>query len=172
MECQANSQPVKEEREIMDVSDVKASAINSDSFRLPRNLKPIRYELEIKTFLDSNLSMWPAEKDDTFEGSVNISFKCVDPTEKIVFHSKGLNLKRFRLTPNINIESFTVQDDTDFVILKLDQNCQIEKEYTLNILFSNNLDSQLFGYYKRYFWCEKYLDLSLDLKIYISYTLK
>ena len=123
---------------------------------MPKTVKPIDYELEIKTYLSSN-PLWPGDKNDTFEGIVIINFQCIKSTKKIVFHAgrdlkldlKSITLKDLE-SNNIPIIK-TVRDlenDKSFVQLNLEKKCLKDDVFTLSVLFSGRLNTKLSGYYK------------------------
>ena len=66
--------------------DIKKNKIN---YRLPTHLKPFYYEISIKSFIGSMF----AEKSFKFDGNINISFTCLNSTDKIVLHIKDLEIK-------------------------------------------------------------------------------
>lgn len=120
--------------------------------RLPDNLIPIWYDLEIKPYVGPNYQ----EKSFTFEGSIEMHFRCVKPTDKIIFHQKDLNLTHKNLSsyndPELEINSeFKFDYDKDFVTLNFNKNCKKDANYTLGIKFDGVLLDKLYGFYRSSF---------------------
>lgn len=108
------------------------------------------YELEIKPYIsgpdiDGNKSF-------TFDGNVKIYFECVNETNKIVLHSKGLNIISKKLTEKdsnkvIRIIEQTIDTETDFLTFTntgLSKNTQ----YVLDIDFGGRILDELYGFYR------------------------
>ncbi len=102
--------------------------------------------------MDSN-PLWPSDKDDTFEGFVKINLNCAESTNKVVFHSKNLNLKSIKfvdtlINSEIKILSSSLDNDTDFFTINLEKNCDKGKSYSLEVLFEGNIITNLYAFYK------------------------
>ncbi len=100
---------------------------------------------------------WPNDKNNTFNGKVTIRLECSKPTNKIVFHSKDLNLISIGLTrvktgsderQNVSFTWIWPDEETDFVTVITSQACQNEYVYYLTIDFSGKIVKELFGFYQ------------------------
>ncbi|VDO31064.1 unnamed protein product [Haemonchus placei] len=58
---------------------------------LPTNIKPLSYDLTIKTYLPGYVD-FPPEKNLTFDGRVEISMVVIEPTKSIVLNSKKISV--------------------------------------------------------------------------------
>lgn len=121
-------------------------------YRLPNNLKPVHYNLTLRTFIpNGNISY---EEDFEFEGKISISYICSTPTNKIVFHSQDLTLNEFdliALNKDENIElTIDVEYDIErsFVTLTTTKNCELNAKYILDIHFDGKILNELYGFYK------------------------
>ena len=102
--------------------------------------------------MDSS-TLWSSSKDDSYEGFVKMTLKCVEPSNKLVFHSKDLTLNSVKLldpVSNSEIKILSSSSDTltDFVTLNLEQNCEKDKSYALEIFFNGKIITNLYGFYK------------------------
>ncbi len=123
---------------------------NKINYRLPTHLKPFYYEISIKSFIGSMY----AEKSFKFDGNINISFTCLNSTDKIVLHIKDLEIKNetLKLThSNEIIEanlSWTNDFDREFMIINLNKECVKFNNYTLHMLYTGEISENLAGYYQ------------------------
>ncbi len=123
------------------------------NFRLPRNFLPFEYELEVKTYVGVNESLWSADKNYHFEGSIIMHLTCIKTSNEIVFHSKNLILSSIEISSendqNVQIIKSTEADiETDFVYVKLNKMCNLNNTYQLIVNFSGVLVKELYGYYR------------------------
>ena len=123
------------------------------NFRLPRDFLPLKYELEVKTYVGVNENLWPAEKNYQFEGTIKMHLICDKPSDQIVFHSKNLNLSSIEISSdedkNVEIIRTTEPDvETDFVYVNLKKKCNVKNTYQLTVNFSGLLVNELYGYYR------------------------
>lgn len=117
------------------------------NFRLPDNLKPYLYELEIQPFLDPN--------NFRFNGKMKMFINCLSSTNRIVFHQQGLkinesNAKLIDLSTNNEMQMnlpFDYDSETEFVIVSLKNNLVNGKNYSLELPYSANMSNKLFGFY-------------------------
>lgn len=111
------------------------------STRLPKVLRPLSYEI----WLQPNLSTF------NFNGSVRIKVKCEEPTNRIVFHQKGLTLQKPSISAGNNVvelEDMRMDKKHEQVILKTTDTLQLNKEYEVTISFHGKLNDKLEGFYK------------------------
>ena len=92
----------------------------------------------------------------TFEGVSNISFSCLNPTNKIIFHAKDLIFKKTKLH-SIGVNTSYPLDfsgkidydlEKDFLILNLDNKCELNKSYKLELVYQGSIAETLYGYYR------------------------
>lgn len=122
---------------------------NEINYRLPKNLIPKSYEIIIKPYIGDS---WK-ERSFTFDGSINISFTCAIPTNKIVFHAIDLNLHTdsFKIvsTENIKIEKRYTEDKiTNFIEIDLDRECSKGSDYVLQMDYTGLIIENLYGFYR------------------------
>lgn len=124
------------------------------NYRLPDNLHPFLYELQIKPYIGSP-SLY-GNKSFTFTGEVSINFTCLIPTNKIVLHSKNLDITKYSIesieSDSIaNIElmpQFDKDEKTDFLTFYTTDTLESDSNYTLHIEFSGIIPNKLFGFYR------------------------
>ena len=54
---------------------------------MPQNLKPTLYELTIQPYIGTNETY--GDKAFTYEGQMNITFECLNATNKLIFHTSA-----------------------------------------------------------------------------------
>ncbi|XP_059487783.1 aminopeptidase Ey-like [Neocloeon triangulifer] len=120
---------------------------NISSYRLPENLRPEHYTLDIKTFLE--------EDNFRFEGRVRIRIFCTSDTAKIVLHSRGLNLTtdEVKVTDNssgqnLDIAGHEIDGENNFYIIHLKEELKSEHKYKVDIPFEAPLTPLLAGFYR------------------------
>lgn len=124
------------------------------SFRLPTDLKPYNYEIAIKPYIGFLHSLNDSFK---FDGNINISFTCLNPTNKIVLHIKDLTIinetiKLFSNRSLIGINQNWVNDfEKDFMILTMNEECLRDRNYTLSLLYRGEISEYLSGFYRSSF---------------------
>ena len=108
---------------------------------LPKNLKPIKYELFLKPDLNNF----------TFDGSLNFTFEVLEKTSKIILNSKELTISKCFLNNNI-INNYEFEIETERVIFNIDE--KLDKgTYNLKVEYQGILNDQMAGFYR-----SKYLD--------------
>ncbi|CAG7716710.1 unnamed protein product [Allacma fusca] len=149
-------------------SDDFLSDIEEYTYRLPKDILPIKYFLKIQPIIP-----FVAENDTQYDfagtnftmysvpGQVNISFDCVQETNKIIMHESSIsidmdNVKVYQLqdvddTGSLNYEEFVEEiliTDQDlepvqhFYIIELGQNLQPGKKYLVVVPFTSQLSTQ------------------------------
>jgi len=123
------------------------------NFRLPDNLKPRMYDFQIQAYIGTN-ETWN-EKAFTFDGMMNMHFTCVKPTNKVVFHVKDLFIDESKLElikNNIQVPSIVKKleydDVREFAILNLPSDCEQNANYTLKIVYTGLIGTNLYGFYR------------------------
>ena len=118
------------------------NSTNFPVYRLPRNLKPFLYEIYFKIGHDS------------FSGRVNISFVCLNPTNRIVLNVKDLLI--LNETIDIHSQNETVffnknwlyDNQAETMTIFLYRYCQKNVCYSLAIEFSGNISENIAGFYR------------------------
>jgi len=122
------------------------------NYRLPDNLKPSLYQLEIQPFI--------LDKPFTFKGKCNITFNCVQPTNEIIFHSHQLEISSLNDSSiRLNIHTIVYDVKRNFVIIKTNQNCLKNIDYTIMIVYTGLLSYKLNGFY-----ISSYIDKKANLE--------
>jgi len=139
--------------------------------RLPENLKPIYYKIELIPYVGQY-----EMKNFTIDGKVWIDMQCLQSTSKITIHSKNITIDDSKVkvyeigeaeTPiaqdeENKIKSFKTSNPVydlqrDFYNVSLDGSLEEGKIYRMFIEFSALLDDSLGGFYR-----SKYTDLSTN----------
>ncbi|XP_030752545.1 aminopeptidase N-like [Sitophilus oryzae] len=124
--------------------------VNGHDYRLPKNVMPENYRLEIITPL--------GEKDNfDFHGKVWIETSCVTPTKNITLHSKDLEIEEEKVAlkdisskviKEIKELKVTYDKENDFLIILLDQPLTEDHRYEIYIPFKGKLNDGLAGFYR------------------------
>ncbi len=122
--------------------------------RLPRNLLPNLYELEIQPYIGPEEVY--GNKSFTFSGRTKIHMTCVSPTKKIVFHGLGLDINgsNLRLTlsgneSDIGFDSNLVYDEQNqWFTVNLNGSLEAGSEYVLEIPYTGVINKFLSGFYR------------------------
>ncbi|XP_065352034.1 aminopeptidase N-like [Cloeon dipterum] len=131
------------EPELTTANSLSASttALPTPSYRLPGDLRPEHYTLEIKTFLDGENSR--------FEGRVLIRVKCEKDTSRVVVHSTDLILNTDQVrVGDKEIIGHEFDTRNEFYIIKLKEELKSGSKYVIEIPFEGNLTTSLKGYYR------------------------
>jgi len=122
--------------------------------RLPRNLLPTLYELEIQPYIGPEEVY--GNKSFTFSGRAKIHMTCVSPTKKIVFHGLGLDIdgSNLQLTlsgneSDIGFDSNLVYDEQkQWFTVNLNGSLEAGSEYVLEIPYTGVINKVLSGFYR------------------------
>ncbi|KAL1491457.1 hypothetical protein ABEB36_012054 [Hypothenemus hampei] len=136
-------------------------------YRLPKNVMPESYRLEIVTPF--------GEKDNFhFQGKVWIETSCVTPATNITLHSKNLEIEENLVTlkditskaiKEIKGLKITYEPEHDFLIILLDQPLTEDHRYEIFIPFKGLLDDSLAGFYR-----SSYIDSKTKEKRWLGVT--
>ncbi|KAL6743482.1 hypothetical protein Aduo_016515 [Ancylostoma duodenale] len=119
---------------------------------LPKNLKPLSYNLVIKVYLP-NYVEFPANKNLTTEGEVTINMVVMHDTNVIVLNMKNIILitdkcdvhsGKIRLT----ITRINIEDQLDRVIFVLAETLHVGQEVSLKVTYAGKIDDKLDGLYQ------------------------
>ncbi|KAM9311210.1 aminopeptidase N [Gastrophryne carolinensis] len=119
-----------------------------DQFRLPKNLVPIHYDVDLRPVLEKN-----AQGLYVFHGKSVAWFRCVNPTNLVIIHSNKLNYStpaELRDDANriIPVSKRELVVRTTFLVLHLAETLQANKEYSLHTDFIGELADDLAGFYR------------------------
>ncbi|XP_065349190.1 aminopeptidase Ey-like [Cloeon dipterum] len=131
------------EPELTTANSLSASttALPTPSYRLPGDLRPEHYTLELKTFLD--------EENSRFEGRVLIRVKCEKDTSRVVLHSTDLILKTDQVrVGDKEIIGHEFDTRNEFYIINLKEELKSGSKYLIEIPFKGYLTTNLKGYYR------------------------
>ncbi|XP_019733792.1 aminopeptidase N-like isoform X2 [Hippocampus comes] len=127
-----------------------------DKYRLPKSLVPEIY----------NITLWPRLTPDPktglyiFTGVSSVEFKCAEETNLILIHSNKLNYTNYennhmaKLIPldsgskAPSIVSSWLQNETQYLVLKLDSKLMKDHRYRLHTTFTGELADDLGGFYR------------------------
>ncbi|CAB3385000.1 Hypothetical predicted protein [Cloeon dipterum] len=131
------------EPELTTANSLSASstALPTPSYRLPGDLRPEHYTLDMKTFLDGENSR--------FEGRVLIKVNCERDTSRVVLHSTDLLLNTDKVrVGDKEITGHEFDTQNEFYIIKLKEALKSGSKYVIEIPFEGNLTTSLKGYYR------------------------
>lgn len=123
----------------------------SDDYRLPKNVVPTNYVIELTPYLDTNDT-----KEFTFKGHSIIDLEIKQNTKNITFHANNLKLTNINLeyfiknkTKKLESIDLEINEQKDFVtlILKEELNSTLES-VTLSLNFTGVLNDNLRGFYR------------------------
>nr|XP_023023668.1 aminopeptidase N-like isoform X1 [Leptinotarsa decemlineata] len=138
-----------------------------DGYRLPKDVIPEHYKLEIISYL--------GEKDNfNFDGKVWIRAICVHPSQNITLHSKDLEIKDGGVTLKdtstndskaVKISQVEFEKDNDFLIIHLNELLKKNHKYEIFISFRGKSDDGLAGFYR-----SSYYDKKKHEKVWLGVT--
>jgi aminopeptidase N len=124
------------------------------NFRLPVNLLPVSYDLTMKTYIGTN-NAWPDEKAFTFEGYTIINFVCEKPTQKIILHSRNLEINGNQLVlESADDNGIGVGNNVEYELLRefltltMTRECKQGAKYSLKLNYTGPITNDLLGFYR------------------------
>ena len=125
-------------------------------------MKPYFQRIQIKPYIGTFEAY--GLKSFTFDGITNISFICLNRTDKIVIHSKDLAILETRLFDQhgdeMSINKNLKYDEVrEFLTIEMNSPCEQNTNYTLNIEYIGLVSDSLAGFYR-----SSYLDSNKTLK--------
>jgi aminopeptidase N len=108
--------------------------------RLPTNIKPVSYNINLVPDLDNF----------TFDGLININLKVIESTNSFVFHCKDLKIKKTVLIFNNDkyiCENISFDKEKEIVIFTFDQVFNPDN-YDLKIKYTGIINNELNGFYR------------------------
>jgi aminopeptidase N len=106
--------------------------------RLPRNVVPVHYNLEVRPNINLDQPPFP------YEGDVQIYIRCVEPTNTVVLNFKDLNFRNVGIVndPNSPVPapspiflSYTADSSTDFLTISFVNSLVTDATYIVTISF-------------------------------------
>ncbi|XP_023230782.1 leucyl-cystinyl aminopeptidase-like [Centruroides sculpturatus] len=111
-------------------------------FRLPPNVSPEHYDLEIRPHLEP--------EDLRFEGVAVITFACVNTTDTLILHGNGLNVRENSLDVastdgklTLDVIHVGYDKENEFIIFTLCQNLQVGRKYNIRMKYDGKLSNAL-----------------------------
>jgi len=124
------------------------------NYRLPANLKPTLYELTIKPYIGTNETY--GDKAFTYEGTMKMTFDCLNATNKIIFHTLEQKINSSKLVllngdgspSGLSITSTDIDLLRDFFIINLNGACIQSQNYVLVVEYTGVIRVELNGFYR------------------------
>ena len=120
---------------------------------MPKNIKPESYELTLQPFIGPEEIY--GDKAFTFEGKIDMTLICEEPTNTIHFHADELSLyfNKVELTSQDDLGiSFSQNLEFDsemlYFTIKLYRKCKEKSKYILTVPFSGKISKNLLGFYQ------------------------
>lgn len=124
--------------------------MTTDDYRLPKDVIPINYFIELTPYLDTN-----DEKNFTFDGYSEIDLEIKENTKTITFHANQLKIAddvKLSYSQNgksIKILKTEINEQMDFVTLNLEEELNSTlKNIKLSLNFTGVLNDNLRGFYR------------------------
>ncbi|XP_065072851.1 aminopeptidase N-like [Ochlerotatus camptorhynchus] len=136
------------------------------SYRLPREVVPLHYNLEVHTHLGDDGESF------RFFGVVNITVTSIYDAYNVTLHAKHLTINESKtsitdLNSSQPLTVVTVDYDlqNDFLIIRTSEQLSADNRYQLTIPFEAELKSDVIGYYR-----SSYLDSDSGQRSWLSIT--
>ncbi|KAG8440629.1 hypothetical protein GDO86_006396 [Hymenochirus boettgeri] len=124
-----------------------------DKYRLPKNVKPVHYDVELQPHLEKNTAGLYI-----FNGKTTAFFVCSEPTNLILIHSNKLNHTLFNkefhailrddALKEVQLTKTFLQKTTQFLVVQVNSMLQPNKQYSLYTEFVGELADDLAGFYR------------------------
>ncbi|XGW06234.1 hypothetical protein V3C99_016501 [Haemonchus contortus] len=119
---------------------------------LPTNIKPLSYDLTIKTYLPGYVD-FPPEKNLTFDGRVEISMVVIEPTKSIVLNSKKISVippecELLSGGKKLEIESVKEHPRLEKVEFLLKNRLEKDQQILLKVAYIGLISNSLGGIYQ------------------------
>lgn len=138
------------------------SVVNFDSrdtttnYRLPNNSKPLEYDIDLTSRIDNS--------DFKFSGKIKIKFEVLEKTRSITLH-KHHKLEITKVVFHNKSENDAENDDqqeepvydkvTEFLTLKSAFDMEPKKQYTVEIDYTGELNTDQVGFYRSFYENDK-----------------
>lgn len=144
------------------------SSKGTPKYRLPVNIQPKHYKLQVLTHIDDDRGF-------EFSGKVFITLKAIEKSRNVTLHSKDLEIDEKNIIINtidnvksdgpFKVDKTEVNERHDYYIMHLSNSLQVNQEYILEIPFSGELNKNLYGYYR-----SSYLNKKTGRKEWLAVT--
>ncbi|KAG8575331.1 hypothetical protein GDO81_009524 [Engystomops pustulosus] len=119
-----------------------------DRYRLPANLIPDHYDIDLRPVLKKN-----AQGLYVFHGESTAHFTCNIATQHVIIHSNKLNYTENPILKDeagntISANNYFLVEKTNYLVLPLNQQLEANKKYTLHTKFVGELADDLAGFYR------------------------
>lgn len=136
------------------ISVIALKTVSSEVYRLPDNIKPIRYFLT----LEPQLNFSEVYDDIPYYGSVTIELEIVKNTKSITFHKTQLEIDESSIKvlnkqgKKLKVTGTTTKEIEDMYIIQMEDELIQSETYTLEINnFYNNLTYDGLGFFKAHY---------------------
>lgn len=123
------------------------------NYRLPTNIKPTYYDITLQPIFNTS-----NDESFTFKGISVIELNVKEPTDKIIFHARNLNISSASIEiltnpyaePSLNITNIIYDEveQRDFVTLILNKNVSLDVPLRLTLNYIGKLNDDLRGFYR------------------------
>lgn len=136
--------------EFKDQEKIAPFAVRDPTYRLPTVVRPIKYDLEIKPYFETE----GTNAEFTFDGIARISLTATAAVQKIVLHRHELDVSHIALSGAAGISVFnsTDYDETkDLWTINLTGDLPIGTESILTVHYKGYMRDDMHGFYKTYY---------------------
>ncbi|KAK5970416.1 Aminopeptidase N [Trichostrongylus colubriformis] len=125
---------------------------SEEQLRLPTNIKPLIYNLTMKTYLP-NYVKFPSNKSFTFDGQVDISMVVVEPTESIVLNARNITVIRkecevFLENKKVDIKKVVEHESLEKLEFVLQKKLKKDQKILLKVKYIGLITDDLAGLYR------------------------
>lgn len=127
----------------MNIGKAASKLVENLTFRLPRAIKPLSYNLLLNPNLETK----------SFSGNVKIEFNVTETVPFVTLHSKFLNVTTNKLIRNLEngaegipIKSSFEYDKFEYYIVEPETSLDVGN-YTIDLDFEGRLDGKIVGFY-------------------------
>ncbi|KAG5680752.1 hypothetical protein PVAND_010239 [Polypedilum vanderplanki] len=121
------------------------SADDDTDYRLPKLVVPLTYDLTLNTDIHNDGHR-------SYDGIVKIEVNVVENTNRIVLHSRELNINNAIIKDSdgqsIGVVNFEFDTTRDFLFLTFSNELQANSNYTIEIVFNGQLKTGTAGFYR------------------------
>ncbi|OQV20391.1 Aminopeptidase N [Hypsibius exemplaris] len=133
---------------------VPTSPFSRDSYRLPEDIAPIHYDIYLQVFVPWNQSEVGHTNAFTTAGDVAIDVICKNPTDVIILHVWNLTVQHSRIVVadrlhgDLAVDSSYVDEERNFLIIRLGQRLVKDNLYRISIRFTGLIVEENQGLYQ------------------------
>lgn len=127
--------------------DVGPPIVDDKNYRLPQNIKPLHYDVELTTRLDPDFN---------FNGNVKINIQVLENNTKSITlhhrslrpHEQSVKLLEVESQNDVKVSKITYDKVLEFYVIELETELKKDKKYDLSIAFEGDLDKNMDGFYR------------------------